>query len=594
MTRSGRGFREKIISFNLAIFSILLFILFFGFFIYWSSTSQSMVESDLNTLAQVKINQLSDKIWNMDRTAVHLSSDLFFSSDIFGQLDTRYSEENYFLVNRIENAEVVSRLLPFSLDRASIYRICLYNDNSDFVSVGAPMEYRATDAYLDSEEFRSLSEEFNRGANRVILPPREDPLHYQAQLAESERIITVVRRLTDLGSRRRKYVGYVEVQQTLESFIGMFADLETNISYVMLDEQGQVILSGGPKGGEIDGQFLQPVPDRRSLTATADLEEFGLRLILVNDNSYLFRMSLILGAVLFLTLVIIVLGFVTTERVLIHRLTRPLDDLNTLVNNVDLANLDFDYKLEGDIDQIQHLDKAFREMLRKLRTSFDDVLAARTDELRSHLYALHAQMKPHFIHNIIAIISSLAEDYEATEIEDICSKLSSIIRYTSHYSTSDVALSEEIAHGRDYLDLMKTRYVDRLTFSVEIKGDASVVRVPKFMIQPIIENCFKHGFRTVAPPWYVSISVSVNEEEWSVTIRDNGSGFSPQSLDELELIKADIERKSTGEILENLQIGGMSMKNILARLQFKYGSIAVNSTGNHSDGGGLVVIGGPL
>ncbi len=553
-----------------------------------------MAEEDLAIVAQVKVSQLSDKLWIMDRTAVHLSSDFFFSDDIFGQLIHSSPEENYFQVNRMENFNVVSRLLPFSLNRASIYRICLYNVNNDFVSVGAPMEYRKTSDYLASDDFRSLAEQLRRGANWVILPPRKDPLHYEAQHTGAKRIVTVARRLADLGTRSPIHVGYVEIQQTLESFVEMFTDLEADISYAVLDESNQLLLSGGPSGGEINGLFQDLIPHRRSLTATVDLEEFGLQLILVNDNRYLFRMSFILGSVLLLTLALMVFGFVTTERFVIHRLTKPLDDLNSLVNSVDIGNLDFAYKLEGDIDQIQHLDTAFREMLRKLRTSFDDLLTARTDELRSHLYALHAQMKPHFIHNIIAIISSLAEDYEATEIEDICSKLSSIIRYTSQYSTSDVVLSEELTHGRNYLDLMKTRYLDRLSYTFDITGDASLVRVPKFIIQPVIENCFKHGFQTIAPPWRVDISVSVSESDWMVTVRDNGSGFSQDSLDEMERIKREIELKSTGEILKTLQIGGMGMKNILARLRFKYGPDVVTTAGNHSEGGGWVVIGGPL
>jgi two-component system, sensor histidine kinase YesM len=291
------------------------------------------------------------------------------------------------------------------------------------------------------------------------------------------------------------------------------------------------------------------------------------------------------------TLLIILIR--TTENFVIRKLTTPLDELQSLINSVDIGNLDFAFKMNDEIDQVQHLESAFREMLIKLKDSIDDKIEARTDELRSHLFALQAQMNPHFIHNMMAVISSIAEEYDAVEIEDICSKLSSIIRYTAQFEQTDISLGNEINHSKNYLELMHIRYEDRISYSIHGEYPDGI-KVPKFFLQPLVENCFKHGFINAQAPWNIDIAIIVTTKVWKIKITDNGSGFNEEILSLVDDLLKEVKESRASELLKNLQIGGMGLRNVFARLYLNYKEKLIFNIKNREDAQGAVIeIGGP-
>ena len=90
---------------------------------------------------------------------------------------------------------------------------------------------------------------------------------------------------------------------------------------------------------------------------------------------------------------------------------------------------------------------------------------------------------------------------------------------------------------------MKIRYEDKFQYSMSYVGEIQNCHLPKFIIQPLLENCFAHGFRNKEFPWQINIQIYCTEECWEVQIQDNGCGICEEDLKRGSEIK---ERKSIG------------------------------------------------
>ena len=108
------------------------------------------------------------------------------------------------------------------------------------------------------------------------------------------------------------------------------------------------------------------------------------------------------------------------------------------------------------------------------------------------------------------------------------------------------------------------------------------------MIQPIIENSFKHGFN-IRAPWKIDIKGKTNGDQWSITVTDNGVGFDKAALEQLQdkmMMGSSVSNSSTSE-----RIG---LLNICHRLQIQYKEYAIFTVKNKPKGGCSVTIGGLL
>jgi len=583
MKKNARSLRKRIVTANMVVFSAVLLVLFSLFFAYWLSSEKKNTRENLRVIAETKANQLYDKLWSLDRLAVQLANDPYVT-EVFRQNSLSSINTNTFQTDKVLNSQVIEHVIPFVLNKSVVSRICLFNNRNDFVFVGESVDYDKTRYYFNSTFFNRVQTPIEDGG-RALVSPRDDPFFYKTRRQNVSRIISIIRPLMVYEKQSFSRVAWVEVQQKVSEFEKVLSDLDESITYFISSVSGDALLSNGAATDD----------NRQGMGTTIPIDEFGIVFKLYQDNSYLSRMTLPLGAVLLLSLLLLVFAILRTEGYIVRQLTNPLDELHKMVNSVNIRDLDFDYKRGKDIDEIEHLNQAFREVLWKLKDSIDEKIEAQTDELRSHLFALQAQMDPHFIHNILAVISSIAEEADLEDIEGICSKLSLMIRYTSQYDLTNVSLSQEVQHVENYLELMRIRYQDKFTYSILGDCESTQVTVLKFFLQPLVENCFKHGFKAVSPPWSIEILISVGSEEWTVEIRDNGAGFPLAFLDEMASLQRDASLQRAEHILKELRIGGMGLRNVFARFFLRYRTTMVFEISNCDDGqGGFVRIGAPI
>ena len=174
-------------------------------------------------------------------------------------------------------------------------------------------------------------------------------------------------------------------------------------------------------------------------------------------------------------------------------------------------------------------------------------------------------MHPHFLFNTLMMIASLAEEQGNDKIYRICMNLTSMFRYISAEAENGVGIYEEIRHVENYVEIMKERFPESRV-EIDIPLEIMDQRIPKLTIQPLVENAYKYCDRK-RPEIIIKGAVEPGGT-WTVSVTDNGAGFSPQ---EKEKIMKKCREGIRNEKILSGQIDGMGLVNVYVRLKLFFG-----------------------
>ena len=207
------------------------------------------------------------------------------------------------------------------------------------------------------------------------------------------------------------------------------------------------------------------------------------------------------------------------------------------------------------------------------------------------MLALQSQMNPHFRYNSLATLSAMAEEGMTSEISQMCMDITAILRYISSNKQTVSTLEDELEHAIRYLNCLKLRFGDALTFDVDVEDEMLEITMPKLCIQLLVENAVKFTTQSTPPPWHITIEGFMDRTEWCVSVKDNGTGFSREVIDSLQE-KINEIRKSG--LLPSLELDGMGLMNIYIRFYLTYHAVFIFNLGNLPEGGAIVTIGGKI
>ena len=161
-----------------------------------------------------------------------------------------------------------------------------------------------------------------------------------------------------------------------------------------------------------------------------------------------------------------------------------------------------------------------RERERQQREAHLAVLAREAE-----LTAIKAQVQPHFLFNALNSILALIE-HDPAEAARMLTRLSSLLQAVFHrVDESLVPLDRELETIRDYLDIERIRFGERLTFSIDADSTARRTAVPPFLLQPIVENAVKHGIEPYSHPGVVRVTGRMHGMRLRLCVIDTGAGM---------------------------------------------------------------------
>lgn len=269
------------------------------------------------------------------------------------------------------------------------------------------------------------------------------------------------------------------------------------------------------------------------------------------------------------------------------RFTRPIRKLIGYMNQIQTGNLDVAINVRSN-DEIGILARRFRIMMQTINDlilrEYSLELANKTNELK----ALQAQINPHFLNNALQSIGTVAIQQGQMNIYSLISSLGKMMRYHMHTSETFVPLSKELDCVKAYLELQRQRFEDQLETCISAGPDVLSIEIPKMTLQPIVENYFKHGYKSEAGA-HIVIECEKTEAGWlKISVSDSGKGMEPDQLADLNL---KLERRLGVNIEERETIG---LVNVISRLKLYFGEHARIELANREPGGFQVVLWIPL
>jgi signal transduction histidine kinase len=167
------------------------------------------------------------------------------------------------------------------------------------------------------------------------------------------------------------------------------------------------------------------------------------------------------------------------------------------------------------------------EYQRKSTENASRILQLETQYVRSQLNALRSQLHPHFLFNTLNTVSTLILKEDNPEAERMLTLLNDFLKTTA-FDTRDqeITLREELRFISGYLEIERVRFIDKLEVRTEIGDDTLDVKIPGFLLQPIVENAIYHAIALKASHGLIVISANREDGYMTLSVRDNGPGLS--------------------------------------------------------------------
>lgn len=274
-----------------------------------------------------------------------------------------------------------------------------------------------------------------------------------------------------------------------------------------------------------------------------------------------------------------------------NSMLHKLDALQDSMKAVSNGKIDTEINVIGD-DDISQLQKTFNNMTGQIRKLMGDVVEK--ERMRKNVEyqmleykyrSLETQIRPHFIYNALESINSMAKMDNNIELTKVIQMMSRYFRnITDNSSRQFITVKEEFDNLRDYTDIYKMIHGNRIEVIYQYKEAAKNGMIPTMILQPIVENAFKHGMLSKHKKIQVIIHAYREQERLFFTVKDNGDGLSKT--------QENIFQKNG--ILRRKERTGVGIGNVMERLKLLYGERASFEIFNREGGGCEVRISVPF
>lgn len=257
-------------------------------------------------------------------------------------------------------------------------------------------------------------------------------------------------------------------------------------------------------------------------------------------------------------------------------ITRPIRKLTMAAR--ELARGRFDLHIEVPSgDEISFLARTFDRMRVNINNLISEIQqkAQLERELQtsrlllkeSQLRSLQSQINPHFLFNTLNILSKKAYLEGSPETSDLLASVAGLLRYNLKRLDRPVRLADEVRVLRQYIEIQKARFGDRLRFREEVDESGLMVRLPGLTLQPIVENAVIHAVEPSEDGGTIVFRVRDGEDRVTVEIGDDGPG-----MDEAKIRDILEERGAEGMAESQGHTTGIGLNNVIRRLRLFYGT----------------------
>lgn len=507
-------------------------------FMMLTESRTEIAETNIRTGMAQTSNNLKYQLDEIQRI-----SDTLFSSTAFQRALQKRGEPHDIYLTMIDDI-VPQMQAPLQLFGNPI-RIILYTNNSDLNIIegddlSKPLE--ESDFYIlagqEIEDSKWLHTIMNGDDNRWMQVESDRELnnisHIRRMLSFDDYQVSGTLRIT---------VGFADLLGNYVSFPeedGITMRLVDGVTDTIMFQRG----GAGQQSAKSDSYLTlkQEVPDTDFIIETWVPHDY-----LRKDARRLQDVILTVCTISFLVMVLV--GF------LVARLSgRKMRKIISLVRTFEGGSFEKRLRFSGN-DEFSQIADAFNIMATNIQELISNVYILGIRRKQAELDALQAQINPHFLYNTLSTISSLANLGETGQVTEMVKGLSKFYRLTLNEGNVLIPLGKELEQVETYLNIQRVKYVDAFTFSKDVDPDILNIPVIKLILQPFVENVFKHA-------WFGdSIAIRITGRKLGNLIElkviDNGVGMKPDTVQSM--------------FVGSGQEGGYGLQNVNERIKLRYG-----------------------
>lgn len=247
--------------------------------------------------------------------------------------------------------------------------------------------------------------------------------------------------------------------------------------------------------------------------------------------------------------------------IIISNYSFKLKRLVSCIKKIENGDLDTRFNIKNEDDELDMIAMRIDNMSESLKYNINKNYISQVKQKQAELSALQAQIKPHFLYNMLEVIRMCSLSNGNKDVSDMIYSLAGMFRYSTYNNGSMVSINQEIKYCKMYLDLCCTRYRGILDYKINISDDIKEYIVPKFILQPVVENSINHGIIKDSDNNLIEINIQKENQYIEISISDNGLGMSDENLEKIKQnLKKDLQKT-----------GSIGLMNINSRLKLKFG-----------------------
>lgn len=560
---------------------IMLLYVIFGLFTaillgggYYTISVQQNLKNEyqnLSTLAKQYEQQWNEYIKPMDSIMSYILSDQEMLESLRVLAGTPLDTQKN-INRRKEAAAILTQRITSDYTINSFYRVALFNSLG---GITASNDYGDTmiQKNKDVKTIPWLSKVNNTKGKNILIGRHLDDWG----IKDNPEVFSIVKEIqgTDMG--------FIEVQKRIDELDKMFQVADEKILLLIIDSEGEVLYSSqsydqmgfycnyaGAAEKDIDTIF-NSVSGEKEVISVQKSRDNRVTILVSCELAYIQGKSFyIIPITVLLAGGFFAFSFIYTW-LSSKRLARPIQQLKEFMDNTKLENIQEKREIAVTNDEIEILSHSYKDVLERLNLSIKREKRMSFLQLQAQYDLLQAQINPHFIYNVLNVISNRGIENEDDDICELCDSLAQMLRYSTGTKKRYVTIKEELQYVNQYFYLLHSRYEYRLQYEVNVKEEILNQILPKIVLQQIVENAISHGYENTSRNMYISVTGGKRGDRWYLEICDNGNGFSEDSLKEQRRKIEEIKQKLIQEQDSiELEIGGMGLVNTYARLFLVY------------------------
>lgn len=501
------------------------------------------------TTAKFDRERREHEMFNIASTVEYsLSSMIGNAGEIGNSIYTNRDFEEFLSKRYTNSAEYVAAyqnflsgtLLENALGMNSM-TFTLYTDNDTIVNGG---RVNTLDKLKNTESYLRLNEE---AKSKGLFFVYDD----SSSRITRERRIIYLQRLDFYDAETEKYL-------KIEFDYGSMVRTIKNMNYdneVLICEGDRILLSNGQYGSYgSEFQRLDNATMREAYEHTISL--YGTELTIYVkpvENSFLTNIRNKLPIILLLLAVNVIFPFWFVQ-IFNRSFTKRITELSKVFKSVDSDHL-IPMPCEEGKDEISSMIRNYNRMVERTNGLIETVYKNKIHEQEmlvgrknAELLALHSQINPHFLFNVLESIRMHSILKKENETADMVAKLAVMQRQYVEWGNDSVSIFQEIEFVKAYLALQKYRFGERLNYDIEVDRECENFKIPKLTIVTFVENACVHGIESKSSPGWIFVRIGRQGEGLEIEIEDTGSGMAEAKLTELQnnMCNADIEMLKGG------------------------------------------------